>query len=397
MAAAQLRLSMLKLTPHWALWSTLVTLIVLISTACSEQTKPHKRKMNISCFAYRDINRNGTYDMSDRPYSGLEVFLKHPDGRQSMRKSNVAGFANFAMSLNNNAHEIRTPGRYSITAKAAEGWQITSGNAAQELIIKELEGSPAGLIAEQTLLPVGVAPELTISGRLELPANGDPTDYTVTGVFQTENTLEATPSAEGAYSMLAENGVWRLDFHGPDGLLTRRVVKLSNYPVIFSTVIPHRQYANRELENKRIGFDDLTQSDTLYEIPNGYANLNWHNWIATHHKFYGGHGYINGTVSGEYVAYNSSGHPATVESSTPFDFVGAFIAVAWPQAEKGFIDIKGWHGDELIYHDRIKTSTSGPIQFAAGYKNVTRVEFSTEHYWQIVMDDIEISSVSSKP
>jgi len=145
---------------------------ILISTACSEKKQPHERSMNISCFAYRDINRNGRYDISDRPYAGLEVSLEHPDGGKSITESNVSGFANFAMSLNNDAHEITACGPYCITARPAEGWQITSGTASQELIIKELEGSPAGLIAEQTLQPVGVAPELTISGQ-QFPVSGE--------------------------------------------------------------------------------------------------------------------------------------------------------------------------------------------------------------------------------
>ncbi len=41
------------------------------------------RELNISCFAYRDINRNGRYDTVDRPYAGLQVTLRRPDGRNT--------------------------------------------------------------------------------------------------------------------------------------------------------------------------------------------------------------------------------------------------------------------------------------------------------------------------
>jgi len=229
-----------------------------------------------------------------------------------------------------------------------------------------------------------------------MPANGDPSAYTVIAVSQDGYAIQAELSVQGAYCIPAENGVWRLEYQGPDGLLTKRVVKLLNYPIVVSTLIPGQHYANGERGTKLVGFDDLTHSDTLYEIPNAYGELDWQNWIATHQKYYGGYGYINGATSGEYVAYNSSGHPATIESSNPFDFLGAHVGVAWPQAEKGLIDIKAWRDNELIYHDRIRARTAGPSQFAADYEKVTRVEFSTDHYWQIVLDDIEISTVSSK-
>lgn len=352
--------------------------------------------MNISYFAFRDVNQNGIYDMPDRPYAGLNVFLEHPDGSISIRKSNISGFANFAMSLNNAAHEISAPGRYRATGKPAEGWRVTSGNASQELKIKMLKASPGGLIAEKTLVPVGVAPELTIGGRFEVPTEGDPSGYVVSAISRNAKTIQAPLSTEGAYTIAVDNGVWQLEFLGPDGLLAKRVVKLSNYPVIVSKVVAGRQYASKESKARLVGFDDLTNSDTLYEIPNGYAGLHWHNWIAVHQKYYAGYGYINAAISGEYVAYNSSGHPAVLESPDPFDFLGAYVGVAWASAEKGFIDIKGWREDELIYRDRIKARTSGPLKLAADYKDVTRVEFSTEHYWQVVLDDIEISQPDSE-
>jgi hypothetical protein len=307
----------------------------------------------------------------------------------------MGGFANFAMSLNNDAHDISAPGQYRIVAYPAHGWTVTSGNASQDLSIEALNGSPGGLIVKGALLPVGVAPVLSIRGTLEATADGNVSSYVVTASSEGKESREVVVSAEGAYEFTAENGLWRLDFNGPKVPVATRVVAVSGYPVAVSTVEPGVPCVRRSGKETAIGFDDLTHSDTLYKIPNGYGGLNWHNWISTHQKFYKGHGYLNGTVSGEYVAYNGSGHPAAISMATPFDFLGAHVSVAWTQAERGSIDIQGWRGNQRVYRDRITTSTSGPVKFDACYTDVTRVEFSTQHYWQVLIDDLMISVPST--
>jgi hypothetical protein len=77
--------------------------------------------------------------------------------------------------------------------------------------------------------------------------------------------------------------------------------------------------------------------------------------------------------------------------------LSVYVSVAWPKAEAGFIEIKGWRDDEIVYRDRLKATTSGPIKLEAGYRDVTRVEFSTQHYWQVLLDDLAISIPGSNP
>jgi hypothetical protein len=137
-----------------------------------------------------------------------------------------------------------------------------------------------------------------------------------------------------------------------------------------------------------IGFDNLTSSDTLYEIPNEYEGLNWRNWVATHQKLYQGNGYINAATSSEYVAYTSSGHPAAISSTKMFDFVGVNVGMAWPEGEPHDIVVKAWRNETEVYHDRFRATTAGPTYFAADYRSITRVEFASEGYWQIALDDL---------
>ena len=119
---------------------------------------------------------------------------------------------------------------------------------------------------------------------------------------------------------------------------------------------------------KIISFDDLTASGTLLEIPNGYEGLNWRNWVATHQKFYEGNSFVNLNTSGEYVAYTSSGHPATISSPKLFDFVGACVGVAWSEGEQHDIVVKAWRNESEVYRIASGRRTAGPIYFDADYQ-----------------------------
>ncbi len=348
----------------------------------------YKGDMNISCFVYRDINRNGIYDLNDRPYSGLPFTLERPDRDPVFGSSNIAGFANFKMSLNNTDKPISSPGVYKVIAKPRGDWHVTSGNLEQRLEIEELQGSPGGLVAAQTLKPLGVAPILSISGKIEPGENGDIQDYSITATSPDNESTELTPSEEGKFSLPASRGEWRLALTTPGDIKRSRSVIVGDYPVLMSNFSPEKNYSSKRDQVRIIGFDDLTTSDTLYEIPNGYGGLNWHNWISTHHKFYQGSGYINATVSGEFLAYNSSGHPASISSDKAFDLHGFYIGVAWPKAELHDVLVTAWRQNTIQYQDKFRSSILGPVWFDAGYENITRVEFSTEKFWQLVIDDL---------
>ena len=167
-----------------------------------------------------------------------------------------------------------------------------------------------------------------------------------------------------------------------------RNLSVDKYPLIASQMHADRQSFPPKPKLKVIGFDNLTTSDTLCEIPNGYEGLDWRNWVATHQKLYEGNGFINAATSSEYVAYNSSGHPATLSSSQMFDLVGVYAGMAWPDGERHDIVVKAWRNDTEVYHDRFRGTISGPTYFDADYRSVTRVEFASDGYWQIVVDDL---------
>ena len=76
-------------------------------------------------------------------------------------------------------------------------------------------------------------------------------------------------------------------------------------------------------------FDDITSNPTA-TIPNGYGGLNWLNFSVVDPIAYGQgqpngtavctgcpNGYVNGTVSGDYVAYRQGGGPVEVTAACP--------------------------------------------------------------------------------
>ncbi|TIT79193.1 MAG: hypothetical protein E5W57_07990 [Mesorhizobium sp.] len=135
-----------------------------------------------------------------------------------------------------------------------------------------------------------------------------------------------------------------------------------------------------------VGFDDLMTTPGVFEVPSGYGGLDWYNLVAMHQRFTAGPGYINTTMSGEFIAYNSSGHPAQVFSDKPFDFTGAYFGAGWDDAEGETLILKAWRGDEPVYEDQLALSANGQVYFAADYRRITRLEIRTQHYWQAAID-----------
>ena len=363
-------------------FARLLVAILLLSVAgyFHHSYRNKSGELNISCFVFRDINRDGVYDLGDRPYAGLPVTLTRANGSHVEARSNLAGFTNFKMSATRRPADIRAEGTYTIEASQPEGWVITSGNETQQTRFRALPGSPAGLVAEATIQPVGLAPKLVVKGVA--PHGASLSAENPQGVRQS-----VALDADGAFEITAARGKWKLTIVDGNGAKYVRDVEVKEYAVVVSlSGLGERSDARKPVE-RTVDFDALTTSDTLIEVPSGYGGFRWTNWIATHQKLYEGEGFINATVSGEFAAYNSSGHPAFIEHSTGFDVTSMFMGVAWPQAEKHDVVIRAWRGPVLVHEDRLRASTWGPVAFDADYRNVTRVEVSSAAYWQVLIDD----------
>ncbi len=346
-------------------------------------------KWRISCFAYRDDNRNGIYDMADRPYGGLVIEFERPDGLTVQGRSNISGFANFDMAFGNEEKgQITEEGVHIAHALPPNGYKMTSDAGRQEITFKAQKNAGGRMVAVNNCVPMGVAPVLFIGGSVQRSGKTTATIKREGGAEE-----ELALDEQGTFYKVVEPGQWTLRFaDAASGKTLTRQVEVKSHPVTLSTLTDLEEVAPAPQPVTTVSFDDLTVSDTLYEIPSGYGGLYWWNWIATHHKFYRGNGYVNATVSSEYIAYNSSGHPGTMwsEEGTTFDFVGTYISVAWPRAEKDFIYLKAWKGDKLAHSDKLRLETSGSIYFQANYRGISKLELTSGNYERIVLDDFSI-------
>ena len=333
--------------------------------------------LNISVFTFRDLNRDGKYDVGDLPMAGILVDATTEDLPDRTQRSNGSGFANFEMSATNLTSDIPLAGNYTFSVAVPDGWQVTTGNAVQESRFFLLPGAPADMFADPPPLPVGLAPDLTISGSA---AKG------TTAIKATSPNGETVdvPLTEGYFTIAAGSGQWTLAFDGADGAVTR-TVHVKTAPVVLSEAGTALTSSG---DVERVDFDGLVPAE-ITKVPSGYHGLDWQNFVAAYWKFYESEGYRNSLMSGTFVGYNGSGQPATVSSDAPFDFIGGYVGLGSLSAEGEQLQIVGWRGDERAYQETVTLSALGPSYFQADFSAVTRIEFRTAHYWQAIFDDLE--------
>jgi hypothetical protein len=344
--------------------------------------------MNASAFTFRDLNANGIYDLGDRPMANVAVVMSSPSRPAILRRSNISGFANFTMSASQRDSDIIEPGEYAFRAIPPRGWNITTGNQEQSTAVEILPGAPGDMIAADVLSPIGLAPHLWIDGRVEAePERGGVAALVV--ITPEGQQFNAPLDGEGGFKLPAWEGTWRIRLPGGQSG-DERIVEVGSLPVVLSVLRLRRSEEPPSDGASIVDFEGLMSSEAVLKLPSGHAGVHWSNWVATHNRTYEGEGYINGTMSGEYVGYNGSGHPVAIERAEGFDFIGGYFSVAWAEAEGETLHVRAWRGDELVYQDRFSLSAMGPVHFAADYAGITKLEFRTEHYWQVVADDLRL-------
>ncbi|QYO78328.1 hypothetical protein [Devosia salina] len=331
--------------------------------------------LNISVFVFRDINRNGLYDLGDQPMSGIIVDAEGM-GRPIWAVSNGAGFANFTMSGTQSDAAIMFEGTYEFTVRVPSHWLVTTGNAVQTTEFKSRPGSPADLIADPAPHLVGLAPELRLLGTFPDPST---TDIVLAGPDRATRRLHADSAHR--FAVAVEQGAWH------NKLAPGRDLDVNTTPV----QVAQAWWSSPDPvgASEKITFDDL-QSEGVLKIPSGYGGLGWDNFVMTHRKFYDPEGYRNGVMSGEFLAYNGSGHPAAISSSKPFNFVGGYFGASSLEAEGETLLITAFKGDQPAYHEEMTLSALGPTYLAADFDGITRLEFRTAHYWQFTADDLTV-------
>lgn len=331
--------------------------------------------LNISVFVFRDANRNGIYDLEDRPMSGI-IIDSSGVGQSASATSNSSGFANFAMSGTDGGADIKFEGEYQFDVQVPPRWAVTTGNESQTTRFELFPGSPADLVARPAPALVGLAPDLWIEGH-----SAKPLTLTARSVGELQ---EAMSNDAGNFTFPVGPGNWQIS---SPTMLQPRQIAIATTPVRLTESWLLQQDPPSEIPSIEATFDDL-QSEGVLKIPSGYMGLDWDNFVMTHQKFYEPAGYRNGVLSGEFLAYNGSGHPVAISRDKPFDFVGGYFGVSTLRAEGETLIITGWQDEQEVYRESLALSALGPIFLAADFRGVTRVEFRTEHYWQFTADNL---------
>lgn len=356
---------------------------------------------NVSHYTFHDLNRNGIYDLGDRPLIQIAVRMTREDGSWVVRRSNLNGFVNFNNAIvDPNSEvakkvEVRAPGVYTFEVIVPEGWFVTTKNALQKITYVEKPNTRPGIVCDKVPEPIGLAQILTISGSVFLreengfvrQATGK--DLSITAISPMSEKIKVKVNDRGQYSFEGYPGTWKVEYRSETEVY-ERIFELKSAPIKVSKVIlglngatiPHKE------QIVTVDFENITDRN-VQKMPNGIGSLKWRNLNVIHYAFEG-EGYSNGTVSGEYVAYNTSGYPVFIEKDEGFDFYGAYFTAAWLNNAQGeTLKVEAWRGGELIAEDSFKLSALGPFWLDADYRNITRLVLSTEHYWQFVVDDMK--------
>lgn len=348
--------------------------------------------LNISAYAFHDINRNGDYDVGDLPMAGVVMQMTKPDGSIVQQNSNINGYINYKMSLNNDDQPISEPGgTYIFKVLQPPGWQITAGDQEQAIRFIAKRGSVSGLFAEKAPHWIGLAPDLAVSGRVVgIDGAALPADVQLEATGPGGERQRVDLAGNGNFRFEATPGSWSLRFSSAalDWAL-ERTVEVNSAPVEMVTIRAGQAQPAPQPVAVLENFDWLQRS-VLEKIPNGHRGLNWDYLLAVDNQEYGGPGYVNGLRSGHAGAYNSSGHPVTI-SAPPgqvFDFVGGYFTVAWNNANGEMLEMEAWRGDTLVARHAMKMSYLGPKWLDADLRGIDKLVLSTRHYWQFMTDDM---------
>lgn len=333
-------------------------------------------EMNISQFVFRDTNRNGIYDRGEPPYAGLPIRLEQGYRDPILRESNLAGFANFPMSADDPAQDITQAGEVSFSIVLPRGLELTTGNPVQVATITPQPEAPGGFAMDPPNPFMGVAPTLSISTNAE----------GLSSMTCTKDGEEIVAEDAGINRIcFVTAGTWHLRWEMADGTTAERAVTVDHWAlqVPAASVSP-------SANGQTISFDDFLTSENIIELPSFDGYL-FHNFVVAHRLFYEGDGYVNSTVSGEFAAYNSSGHPATIRSETPFGLHSVSVGVAWPAGMEAPVRFTALRGGEVVGRQTMYLSYLGPTRFVPDWQGIDEIRIEHDTHWQFVIDDLVLT------
>jgi hypothetical protein len=135
-----------------------------------------------------------------------------------------------------------------------------------------------------------------------------------------------------------------------------------------------------------------------------YAGFQWNNFYIVDKDGLPGSGYQNGATSGQYVAYNAYGEPASISSATGFSLVSGMFTAAWNNGLE--VTVYGT-GLDTSYSKTFTLNAAGPVEITFGWQGLTSLVFTSSggtdadgvgnfgtHF---VVDDLVLTSAVPEP
>lgn len=145
-----------------------------------------------------------------------------------------------------------------------------------------------------------------------------------------------------------------------------------------------------------VNFEDASSTSTEAQISNGYSGFTWDNfYVVNKNAHYADFYYANGTVSGDYTGFNGYRNQASVISTAPITFNGAYLTAASDSILN--ITIQGYSGAKELYTSTIQILNTSPTWFNANWSGVDKIVFTpfggSQNYFAIDNFTYETSPV----
>jgi len=158
-----------------------------------------------------------------------------------------------------------------------------------------------------------------------------------------------------------------------------------------------------------LDFESVGQAGDEAVIPNEYGGFDWSNFLVIdgedEYPEYPGNGYVNGTVSGDFVAFNRRSQPiASITRDSTFNFIGAAFTAAWN--EDLLVDVKGYLDGALLYSTTLTLSTQLYADLLFNWSGIDELTFFSYGGFdqlgygggrQFVIDDLQYTNVVATP
>ena len=144
-------------------------------------------------------------------------------------------------------------------------------------------------------------------------------------------------------------------------------------------------------------FDDVSVTTGIDYIYDGYGGFDWDNGAGVNHDIrvinstnpsYVGTGYANGTVSGDYVAWNYAAKtPVQIDlvGLGTFEFNGAYFTSAWSDQQ---ISFEGYNDGSLVYSSSsYSLNTTDPLWIELNWSEIDSLVISSGAESQWAMDN----------